>query len=43
MPPGLEETVKFLTFITIAGIIGIGVLLYVNKDDLRRYREMRQM
>jgi hypothetical protein len=34
---------KFLTLVVIAGIVTVGVLAYANKDDLRRYLEMRQM
>jgi hypothetical protein len=34
---------KFLTLVVIAGLVVVGVLVYVNKDDMRRYREMRQM
>jgi hypothetical protein len=43
VPPGPEETMKFLTLIVIAGIVAAGALVYANKDDLRRYLEMRQM
>jgi hypothetical protein len=34
---------KFLTLVVIAGVVAVGVLVYANKDDLRRYLEMRQM
>jgi hypothetical protein len=34
---------KFLTLVVIAGLVAVAVLVYVNKDDVRRYREMRQM
>jgi len=34
---------KFLTLVVIAGVVTAGVLVYANKDDLRRYLEMRQM
>lgn len=43
MPPGPEEAMKFLTLIVIAGVVAVGALVYANKDDLRRYLEMRQM
>jgi hypothetical protein len=43
MPPAPEEAMKFLTLVVIAGVVTAGVLVYANKDDLRRYLEMRQM
>jgi hypothetical protein len=43
MPPSPEEAMKFLTLVVVAGVVAVGVLAYANKDDLRRYLEMRQM
>jgi len=34
---------KLGKWIVIIGFIGVCVLLFVSKDDLRRVREMRQM
>ena len=34
---------KLLTLVVIAGVVTVGMLVYANKDDLRRYLEMRQM
>ena len=38
-----EETMKLLKWVAILSFIGICVLLFIGKDDLRRMRQMRQM
>jgi len=34
---------KLLKWVAILSFIGICVLLFIGKDDLRRMRQMRQM
>jgi len=34
---------KWLKWIAIAIVVTVGVLLFLNKDDLRRTMQMRQM
>jgi len=38
-----EAAMKWLKWIAIAIVVTVGVLLFLNKDDLRRTMQMRQM
>jgi hypothetical protein len=38
-----EAVMKWLKWIAIAIVVTVGVLLFLNKDDLRRTMQMRQM
>jgi hypothetical protein len=39
----VEEAMKCLKWVVVAGVVTVGVLLFLNKDDLRRTMAMRQM
>jgi hypothetical protein len=43
VPVGLEEAMKFVKWAAVAGVVAVCVVLYLGKDDMRRYLEMRQM
>lgn len=34
---------KSLKWIIALGIVAVGVILFINKDELARYQKMRQM
>jgi hypothetical protein len=38
-----EEPMKSLKWIVALGIVAVGVILFLNKDDVARYQKMRQM
>jgi type IV secretory pathway VirB2 component (pilin) len=39
----VEEAMKFLKWVAIVGIVTVCVMLFLNKDDVRRAMQMRQM
>ena len=41
--PTRGEQMKWLKLIGVAVAVTIGVILYIGKDDMIRYREMRRM
>jgi hypothetical protein len=34
---------KSLKWIVVLGVVVVGVILFINKDDVARYQKMRQM
>jgi hypothetical protein len=38
-----EETMKYVKWIAVAIVVTAGVLLFLNRDDVRRTIQMRQM
>jgi len=40
---GAEDTMRYLKWVAILSIVGVCVVLFLGKDDLRRMRQMRQM
>jgi hypothetical protein len=38
-----EEAMKSLKWAAAFGAVAVGVILYLNKDDVIRYQKMRQM
>jgi hypothetical protein len=38
-----EDGMKSLTWVAALGAVILGVLLYLNRDDVIRYQRMRQM
>jgi hypothetical protein len=34
---------KWLKLIAVAALVTVGVILYIGKDDMLRYRQMRRM
>jgi hypothetical protein len=39
----VEEAMKSLKWAAAFGAVAVGVILYLNKDDVLRYQRMRQM
>ena len=38
-----EKPMKALKWTAVLGVVAIGVILYLGKDDLVRYKRMREM
>jgi hypothetical protein len=39
----VEESMKSLKWAAAVSAVAVGVILYLNKDDVIRYQKMRQM
>lgn len=40
---GPEDRMKSLKWAAALGAVAVGVIFYLNKDDVARYQKMRQM